>query len=390
MRASRPPGGCRRVVHTPIDIGDGRREHRRGMRSDRCLRISTLVAGLAAAIVGNAAETMAQARGPHPSDPNASSPLEQALIEHACRRQPPGEAEDDAYQECLGARLRALRADFGRDLNRISPAKRKALDAACGDILRRVGPDAYLECLTVQLISMRNRGSGASPTAPQESALPSPPESLRSAALPMPAGENSWRISPMWIGATLVALFVAGGAAFMGVIRRPKARKCRACGVEISKEGGDLCAKCRHEAAETLRREAAERTDHERARIAEQQRQSEREEELRRRLAREEEEVRLRYQEEERQRQENARQREREEEESRRRGREAVESEAVFDPYAILGVPRETARASIDAAWQEARLKYAPEQVAHLGPELQEHYRQKAEAVERAYRMLTD
>jgi len=81
---------------------------------------------------------------------------------------------------------------------------------------------------------------------------------------------------------------------------------------------------------------------------------------------------------------------EEEEEESRRRSRAAaVEAEAVFDPYYVLGVPRDAGKEVVAAAHQERLLKYAPEQVAHLGPELQEHYRRKAEAVERAYRILS-
>jgi preprotein translocase subunit Sec63 len=55
----------------------------------------------------------------------------------------------------------------------------------------------------------------------------------------------------------------------------------------------------------------------------------------------------------------------------------------------VLGVPRDASRETVDAAREAARLKYAPDHVAHLGPELQEHYRQKQEAVERAYQILT-
>ena len=66
-----------------------------------------------------------------------------------------------------------------------------------------------------------------------------------------------------------------------------------------------------------------------------------------------------------------------------------AEAEEVFDPYAVLGVSRDASREMVDEAHEAARLKYSPDHVAHLGPELQEYYRQKAEAAERAYRILT-
>ena len=61
----------------------------------------------------------------------------------------------------------------------------------------------------------------------------------------------------------------------------------------------------------------------------------------------------------------------------------------MADPYAVLGVSLDAGQDAIEAACQAGRLKYAQENVAHLGPELQEHYKRKAEAVERAYQMLS-
>jgi DnaJ-domain-containing protein 1 len=60
----------------------------------------------------------------------------------------------------------------------------------------------------------------------------------------------------------------------------------------------------------------------------------------------------------------------------------------VFDPCIVLVVPRDASIEAVDAAYQKARLKYSPDHVAHPGAELQEHYRRKAEAVDRAYLML--
>ena len=334
----------------------------------------------------------AQDRTPGTPNPGGSTAIEQALIEHACRSQLPGIAGADAYQECLGARLRSLRADFGRDLNLVAAADRKALDAACSNTRQAEGREAYLECLTVQLVSIRNRRSNANAGASQQTPLlfpPDPPQNVQSASLVIPESETSSSRFPLWIGVALVALVVAAGGAFMAVKGRRQTRTCRVCAAEVP-AGGDLCAKCRHEAAEALRHAAAERADHERAQVKEQQRESEREEELRGRRAREEEDARLRQGLEARQREDSRRQLEEEQEASRRRSRAAaVDSEDVFDPYAILGVPRDAGKEAIDAACQAGRLKYAPEHVAHLGPELQEHYKRKADAVERAYQILS-
>ena len=92
-----------------------------------------------------------------------------------------------------------------------------------------------------------------------------------------------------------------------------------------------------------------------------------------------------------RQQDEETRKRQQEEEQSRQRSPVATdESEEAFDPHAILNVPRDAGKEAIDAAYQEGQRRYAPEHVAHLGPELQEHFKRKAEAVERAYRILTE
>src|SRR5256885_14815726 len=304
----------------------------------------------------------AQERTPATPTPDGSTAIEQALIEHACRSQLPGIAGADAYQECLSARLRSLRADFGRDLSQVSAADRKALDAACSNTRQAEGREAYLECLTVQLDSIRNRGSNANPAASQAPPLSSSPENLRSASLAIPESATSFSSRVLlWIGVAIVAVVVAGGGALMALKGRRATRICRVCGADVP-AAGDLCPKCRHEAAEALRSAAAERADHERAQAAEQQRQSEREDELRRRRAREEENARLRQEEDGRQRKEESARREQEEKESRQRSQPAVvEAESVSDPYAVLGVPRDAGQAAIDAAWQEARLKYAPE-----------------------------
>lgn len=337
-----------------------------------------------------ASPALAQVGAPNTPNPGRSTAIEQALIEHACRSQLPGIAGADAYQECLTTRLRSLRADFGRDLGRVSTAERNTLDAACSKARAAEGREAYLECLTLQLVAIRNRRS-PNRQASEAAALPLPSENSEPPSLAIPASETSSSLSPVWIVVGVVTVVGAIGGAFLAIkSRRRSTRKCRVCGEDVS-QSGDLCPKCRHEAAEALRHAAAERAGHERAQLEEQNRQSQRVEELRRRREREDEEARVRLQDNAHQREEDARRKQKEEEESRQRSRAATfDTEDLFDPHAILGVPRDAGKEAIEAAYQQGQQKYAPEQVAHLGPELQEHYKRKAEAVDRAYKILTE
>jgi colicin import membrane protein len=168
--------------------------------------------------------------------------------------------------------------------------------------------------------------------------------------------------------------------------RRRASVKCRNCGSAV--EGpGDLCQKCRREAADALRRAAAERADQERAQDQQQRRLREQEEEQQREKARqaEEQEARRRQQEEARQREEAARQ---ERERARQQSQAAAASADVFDPHAVLGVPRDASLEAIQAAYETARAKYGPDQVEFLSTELQAHYKTKVEAIERAYQTL--
>jgi preprotein translocase subunit Sec63 len=53
-------------------------------------------------------------------------------------------------------------------------------------------------------------------------------------------------------------------------------------------------------------------------------------------------------------------------------------------------VPRDASTEDIGVAYQEARLKYDPDHVTHLSIDVQEHYKAKAEAVDRAYLKLSE
>ena len=324
-------------------------------------------------------------------DPSGSTVLEQALIEYVCgATRSAGAPGTDEYQACLSAQLLSLRADFGRDLGRLSAAERRTLDSACNNLRATRGRDAYVACLNAQLVSLRNRRNRSNPAPSEGIALPPPSVSAPSASPAPPVLPASPWPSGLWIGATLLTVFVAAGGVLLAVKARRVPRKCRVCGTDIP-ESGDLCQKCRHQAAEAVRSAATERADQQRAQDGAQRRLSEHEEEQRRQKTLQEEEARLRQEQEGearlRQREEDARQRQ--EEEARQRSQLAVASPDVFDPYAVLGVPRDASKEDIHIAYQAAKLKYDPDHVAHLSPEVQEHFKAKAQAADRAYQELT-
>jgi hypothetical protein len=321
----------------------------------------------------------------------AATPIEQALIEHVCSVVPPsGGPESDRYLICLRSQLSSLRADFGRDLGRLSAADRKTLDSVCNRVRTAQGRDAYLDCLGAQLLSIRNKRSrGASPPAPEAAPLPTPAEIAAPGGAP-PARQASSRSAGVWIGAIVLIVLAAGGGALFFLKTRRASHKCRVCGSDVP-AAGDLCQKCRHEAAEAVRRAAAECVEQARAQEEGLKRQKEQEEEQRREKAQQEEEARLLL--EHQQRQEEARQRaeeeRRQEEEAREQRQSAVVPQEEFDPYAVLEVARNASKDDIRAAYEEAKVKCDPAQVSHLGDEVQEHFRSKSQAVERAYQILT-
>jgi hypothetical protein len=322
-------------------------------------------------------------------DPSGSTELEQALIEHVCgSTRLAGAPGTDEYQACLSAQLLTLRADFGRDLSRLSGSERRTLDSVCNNLRATRGRDAYLACLNAQLVSLRSRRNRANPGPSEATALPPLAVSAPSASLAPPALHASPWASGFWIGATILTVFVAAGGVLLAVKGRRVPRKCRACGRDIP-ESGDLCQKCRHEAAEAVRGAATERAD-QRAQEEAQHRHVEREEEQRRQKTRQEEEARLGQEEDTRLRHREEDARQRQEEEARQSSQVTVVSPEVLDPYAILGVPRDASKEDIRAAYQAAKLKYDPDQVAHLSAEVQEHFQAKALAVDLAYQKLTE
>jgi hypothetical protein len=334
---------------------------------------------------------LARQTGAQPPVPDSPppSPVEQALIEYRCRV-----ARKEMSEECLTAQLLALRTDFGRDLNRLSAAERRTTDSVCNKTLAARGREAYVQCLSDQLVALRERRIRANPPPPPPpEATPSvPPATDPSAGAqqPPPAPQPS-RSYGLWIGAALAVLGIAAGGAFVAMRTRQATRKCRVCGASVS-DSGDLCQQCRHDAAQTLRRAATERADRQRAQEEARRRQSQQAEEDRLQKARQEEAARLRVQEQARQpeearRAEEVRQRD---EEARQRSQVGGGASGEFDPYATLGVAPDATREAIETAYQAAKAKYDAENAAFLPSELQELFKAKGLAAERAYKMLTE
>ena len=368
-----------------------------------------LCASMVAAFVGQS-PAVALAVSPQVSAADAAppTPKEQALMEHACRAtQRPGAAHD-AYEDCLAARLVSLRADFGTDLSRLSSSARGKIDAACSTANASLGREAYVSCLSGQLASLSaSRARTARPAAPV-TMLPPQGAVMPSAALVITAPQEASLVSMK--SGTLVltalgavtALGVVAAVVVFGMKSKRAPQVCRICSVALPGTG-DLCAACRHEAAEPLRRAAGERIERERTEEAEQRQQRDQADQQRQDALRQEEDDRLRQlenqrraEDEERRREEDARQ---EEAEARRQyaapppadsATRSDEGESEFDPYLGLGLPPDATIEAVRAAYEEARKKYDPDLVEHLGFDVKEHFAEKSRTVERAYRMLTD
>ena len=214
---------------------------------------------LAAALLVCAADAAAQ---PVAVDGGAPSPIEQALMEHACRT--PGQAMRGAelYDACLQGQLTALRADFGPDLKRLSNAERRGIDVACTAIRTDRGRDEYVACLSEQLAALRAKRAGteaaSAPAAAAGPAVDAVADSTVTTPIP-PSSDPASPGSPLtWIALAAVVLAGAGGGLAYGLVymkrpKRPALTLCRQCGADVV-GAGDLCASCRHEAAEAQRR----------------------------------------------------------------------------------------------------------------------------------------
>ena len=319
------------------------------------------------------------------------TPIEQALMERVCSVVPP---ESDRHPACLRTQLLSLRTDFGKDLSRLTVADRKTVDAACNNVRAVSGRDAYLDCLGSQLTVLRSKWSRGSVSAPTVTPAPELADNTAAGDAPaVPAPQNASSSSSLVMGAGALITLVAGGGGFVFLKTRRASHACRVCGASVG-ASGDLCQACRHEAAEAVRRSVAERAGQQRAQEEEQQRlkeQAEHDERERVRKAQTEEEMRVRRQQESEQeevRKREAEERRRQEEEARERRLAGAVPDEEFDPYEVLDIRHDAGPNDVLAAYQVAREKSDPTQVSHLSDEVQEHFRMKAKAVERAYQML--
>jgi hypothetical protein len=242
--------------------------------------------------------------------------------------------------------------------------------------------DADLACLNRQLVRLKDERAAANAKVAgqaQEELVESEP------VAPGETVAAAERASPgtLWLILAIAGVASAGATAFVLMRgKRTSHTPCRGCGAVV--EGsGDMCANCRHEAAEARRRAIAERAEEERLQVEKAKRDAElQEEEARREQARRDDTLRLAAEVEQRRR----------EEQERRlqsaRNEATPDGEQQFDPYAVLGLAPGASAHAIRAAYDQARAKYDPSQYEHFGGELQAHFKAKADAVERAFQML--
>jgi DnaJ-domain-containing protein 1 len=348
--------------------------------------VCTLMAPLAVFALGTAPQV-------DPPDSDVPTAIERALIERTCRATELS-TKIDAHRQCLNAQMLWLRSDFGRDLSRLAGPDRRRIDAACSRLSAAGQREAYLDCLGNQLVTLHNRRNRGNPAVTQEVAVAVAASPLLAplAAPVQTHAASSWT-SAMVIGGTLGTVFAAAGFVFLTRRSRRAPHRCRTCGVDVP--DSDLCPICRHEAAEALRGANAERAQNQRAQEEEERRQHEQEMEQQEQRARDEHEARMREQ-------EMARQLAADEElrqadaavlpvvSPAEKLAPVVDELEVFDPHAVLGVPHDAGLDDIRTAYDQARTKYDPDLVSHLGDEARAHFKAKAESVERAYQILSD
>jgi hypothetical protein len=205
--------------------------------------------------------TLAIAGAPQDGTQESTVPtsIEQALMEHVCgQNRAAADFDTEVYEACLKGQLRSLRADFATDLKGLSVSERKTVDSMCSPI--RADRDAYMRCLSDQLMALRNSRIWAKPAPSSRVAVPPASVEDFSTTLSQPAASASTGSGVVWAGAVVVLVLVATSGVVMALKARQAPRICRACATNVP-ESGDLCQKCRHEAADALRRAAAERAE---------------------------------------------------------------------------------------------------------------------------------
>ena len=159
-------------------------------------------------------------------------------MEHACRAVQRPAAAHDAYERCLAARLVSLRADFGRDLSRLSASARGKIDAACSPAQASRGREAYIDCLSGQLASLSaSRARAARPCGRRHAVARRKAPSCRRRRRSMTAPQESSLLSVQ--SGTLV-LTALGAVTALGVV---------AAVVVLRHEGASAPGRCAASAA---------------------------------------------------------------------------------------------------------------------------------------------
>lgn len=321
----------------------------------------------------------------HAQEGTGPSVLEMALAERTCdvaaRAAPGGDRS-----ACIDAQLAGLRTDFGVNLAKLSPADRRRLDAACSGLSTTLAREQYLDCVSAQLASVRERTRRAKAVDAAPTSAPA-----ESPAAPAPAAASASTVSTTMVAtvAGVAVVAIASGLVLAMKKRTGPQPVCKSCGAPVA-DHGLLCAACRHQAAESLRHQAAaaraaEEVEAEnRRRVAEDSAHKEAQRiEAEARAAAAAHEAALREQAE-------ADRRAREAQDARDKASAAESSsdESSLNPYAVLGVTENATPDAIRAAYAAAKAKYDPDNVSHLSPEVQQHYRDKSDQVEQAFREL--
>jgi len=315
--------------------------------------------------------------------------IERGLIERACKD---SADQTDVNEKCREEKLAGLRTDFGKDLTKVKTDDRKKVDAACTPLLADAalkGKERYFECMLAQLTALKTRGrKTANAAAPDAAAAPSDAPAPENPAPAPPAAAST---ATMIAGALGVVALVGGLAFVVTRTRGSKTKKCKSCGASTPAEAeSEFCENCRKQIADAARQRKAEQA--EQARQAAEEAKREADQKARRlelQKAREAEEKRVREYEELKQREYESKVAEALKPNAPEPDPPSPYDAVAFDPHAILGLEADATSEAITAAYQAAKKKYDPDLVGHLSEEVQAHYREKADAVEKAYQTLT-
>jgi len=283
-------------------------------------------------------ETIALQASQSKPDLRGISNSERVMIESACSYKRDGPGATD-YYDCVRQQLKALQASQAKpDLRGIPSSERGVIESACSYERDRRGPADYYDCVRQQLTALsREHPIGTKPSSRTlHSGVLAPRASARPSRIPrrsIAKADPAAKITELTLW--LVALIVVGLLARL-LYNQLKGKKCSQCG-NPHHTANAFCPTCAAAQAESAR-DGEER-----------------------------------------------REREQQDEQSRPNTKSGS---ADFDAYAVLGISREASPEEIRMAYHREMGNYHPDKVAHLGKELQELAKTKAQEINRAYEEL--